>query len=129
MFSSRIWSSPNITRRTRRSAVHGDLQGGNVVAASYLCGQLQHAGEHGRHKLRMRDTPLLNELQIAFRVEAFHDDDGAAGTDGQVHPRLRRRMVKRSRREINHPLAAFPKIVQEVEDREVLDGRLLRERS
>src|SRR5581483_2358560 len=66
----------------------------------------------------------LNQLQIALGVEALHDDGGAADPDGQVDGGLRRGVIERRGREIDHALAVLPELLQEIEQRQLLLWRL-----
>jgi hypothetical protein len=99
-----------------------------IVARPNLFRQFEHARKHRRHQLRMRDAPFRNQFEVTLGVEALHDDDGAAGSYGEVDRGLRRRMIERRRRQIDHALAIVPEFVQEVEDRQVLYRRLFRQR-
>ena len=46
---------------------------------------------------------LLDQLQIVLGIEMLHDDRGAAVADGEVDGRLRCRVVKRGRGQIDEP--------------------------
>ena len=95
-----------------------DLQRRQVVAFAHLVRQLEHAAEHGRHQLAVRHAIALDQLQILFGIELLHDDDGAAVADRQRHRGLRRRMIQRRRRQIDHALAVVPEPVEEIEQRQ-----------
>src|SRR5258708_7422083 len=70
---------------------------------------------------------LLDELQVMLGVEALHDDGGPAHADGEVDRRLRRGMIERRRREVDHAVAVLPELLEEIEDRQLLHGWLLRQ--
>ena len=61
-----------------------------------------------------------NELEITLGIEALHDDDGAAVADRQVDGRLRRRMIERRGRQVDHAFAVMPELLQEIEQRQLL---------
>ena len=115
-------------RRAGRRGVDRDLQRRQVVALAHLLRQLQHAREHRRHQLAVRDAPFLDQREIMLGVELLHDDGGAADADGEIDGGLRRRMIERRRRQIDHALAVLPELVQEIEQRQLLRRRLLRQR-
>jgi hypothetical protein len=98
------------------------------VARTYFFRQFQHAREHRGHQLGVGDAPFRDQFQVFFRIEIFHDDDGAAGADRKIDRGLRRRVIEWRRREVDHAFAVLPDLVQEIEDRQVLHRRLLRQR-
>ena len=64
--------------RAGRGGVDRDLERGQVVALRTCLRQLQHAREHRRHELAVRDAPLLDQREITLGIEVLHDDRGAA---------------------------------------------------
>ena len=77
------------------------LQRGDVVLGADFVRQLQHAHEHGRNQLRLRDLVGRDQLQELLGVEGFHDDGSAAEHDRHHVEAQRRRMVERRRRQID----------------------------
>ena len=77
------------------------LQGRDVVTPAHIVRQLQHAHEHGRHQLRLRDLVFLHQSQEVLGVEMLHDDRGAAKHDRHHVEAQRRRVIERRRRQIN----------------------------
>ena len=100
--------------------VDGDGQGRQVVAHAHVGWQLEHAAEHGGHKLRVGDAMALHQLQVVLGVEVLHDDHGAAVANGQRRVGLWRRVVQRRGRQIQHAVNTLPKFVQEVKQRQGL---------
>ena len=70
----------------------------------------------------------FDQLEIALGVKALHDDDGAAHLDGEIDRGLRRRVIERRGRQIDHAFAVLPDFYQEIEQRQFLGRRLLRQR-
>ena len=103
---------------TGRGGVDRDLERRQVVARPHRFRQLQHAREHRRHQLAVGDAPSLDQLEITLRIEALHDDGGAAAADGEIDRGLRCRMIERRRREVDHAFAVVPELVQEIEQRQ-----------
>ena len=71
----------------------------------------------------MGDPVLLDELQVLLGIEALHDDRRAAAADRQADRPLRRRVVERRGRQVDHALAVAPLVVQELHQRQRLAGR------
>ena len=87
--------------RAGRGGVDRAFQRGDVVARAHLVRQLQHAHEHGRHQLRLRDLVLLDELEEILGVKMLHDDRGAAEHDRHHVEAQRSRVIERRRRQID----------------------------
>ena len=105
--------------------VDGDFERREVVFLAHVLRQFEHAREHGRHELRVRDLVLLDELQIVLGIEALHHDHFRAFGDREIDRGLRRGMVERRRREVDHVLAIAPELVEKFEQRKTLFRRLL----
>ena len=73
----------------------------DVVARAHLVRQLQHAHEHGRHQLRLRDLVFLDQLQKFLGVEMLHDDGGAAERDRHHVEAQGSGVIERRRRQID----------------------------
>ena len=87
--------------RAGRGGVDRAFQRRDVVARAHLVRQLQHAHEHGRHQLRLRDLVFLDQLQKFLGVEMLHDDGGAAERDRHHVEAQRSRVIERRRRQID----------------------------
>ena len=87
--------------RAGRGGVDRAFQRRDVVARAHLVRQLQHAHEHGRHQLRLRDLVLLDQLQEFLGVEMLHDDGGAAERDRHHVEAQGSRVIERRRRQID----------------------------
>ena len=98
---------------------------GQIVTAPHVIGQFEHAREHGRHQLAVGDFVGLHELQIQLGVKALHDDRGRGTVDCETDGRLRRCMIKRCRREIDHAVAVAPKLIEKSHEWQGLRCRLL----
>ena len=83
--------------RTGGGGVNRELHGTGVVALPHLFRQLEHAHEHYRDPLAVSNAMLLDKGERALRVEALHDDGGAALID--IHHVIvqRRSVVQRCR--------------------------------
>ena len=85
----------------RRRRVHHRAQRGHVVLRPHLVGQLEHAHEHGRDELGVRDLVLFDEGQAALGVEVLHDHDRATEALGRHGPHERGRVVQRGGAEVH----------------------------
>ena len=87
--------------RAGRRGVDRAFQRRDVVARAHLVRQLQHAHEHGRHQLRLRDLVFLDQLQKFLGVEMLHDDGGAAERDRHHVEAQGSGVIERRRRQID----------------------------
>ena len=85
--------------------MHHGSQRRQVVFLSHGVGQLEHAHEHGRDELGVRDFVLFDEGQAALGVEVLHEHDRAAHALGRHGPHERSGVIKRRRREVYVPRA------------------------
>ena len=105
--------------------MHDSLQRRQVVTTTRRFRQLQHAAEHRRHELAVRDPIPLHQLQVLLGIEVLHDHHGSAVADDQGHVGLRRRVIERRRRKVEHALAALPQRIEKAEQRQRLRRRVL----
>ena len=87
--------------RARRGRVQHDLQRRQVVLVAHLLGQLQHAHEHRRHELRVRDVVLLDQRERLLGIEVLHRDHGAAEAHRAHRIEQRRRVIQRRGRQVD----------------------------
>ena len=73
----------------------------DVIARAHFIRQLQHAHEHGRHQLRLRDLVFLDQLQKFLGVKMLHDDGGAAERDRHHVEAQGSGVIERRRRQID----------------------------
>ncbi len=71
----------------------------------------------------MAHAVALDQREELLGVEAFHDDGGAAVAQRQVDRRLRRGVVQRRRREVDHARPVVPHRLQGAKERRELIGR------
>ena len=86
--------------RARCCGVNGRGQGRQIIFCAHVFGEFQHAHEHGRYPLAVRDFVFLDQGQGGFRIEVFHDNACAAQL---LHSHIVAqgcRMIERCRRQI-----------------------------
>ena len=115
---------------TGRGGVDCDLERGEIIARRDGLRQLQHAREHGRHKLGVSDAILLDELE-----EALLGSKRSMMTTVPPRrivpptPAKRRGVIERRGRKVDLAFAKPPDIQPRSERRQRLIGRLVGQRT
>ena len=94
-------------RRARCGAVHDPHERRHVVPLAHFFRQVQQADKHCRHRMKMGDPILFNQLQQLFRVEAWLQDRERAVAHGIKTIEIGRRVIERPGNDSAHRLVGL----------------------